>query len=107
MGLFTESGSAEARAQQSSLIVSQVPRVNPISSGPHLHKPPFGNRSDGNMTVDIGNNYDTALSDFNVQVRIERSIIRDAKPPVEGSTAEQDLYSPAKSDWDGTHASDV
>jgi hypothetical protein len=106
MGLFTESGSAEARAQQSSLIVSQIPRANPISSGPHFHKPPYRHESDKNMTVDVGNNYDTALSDFNVEVRIERSIIRDAKPP-DGVTVRRDLYTPSKSDWDETHRSDV
>lgn len=59
------------------------------------------------MTVDAGNNYDTALDEFNVEVRIERAIIRDSKPPDEESTAERDLYRPPKSDWGGTHASDV
>jgi hypothetical protein len=58
--------------------------------------------------TDIGNNYDTALNDFNVQVRIERTILRDAslRPPDEETTAEQHLYTPSKSDWDG-NASDV
>ncbi len=113
MGLLTEPGSTEARAQQSSLIgVSQIPRANPISSCPHLQNPPYRNKSDGNVTGDVGNNYDTALSDFNVQVRIERTIIRDdAKPrdeeTVTVTTAEQDLYTTSKSDWDGTHGSDV
>lgn len=100
MGLFTETGSAEARAQQSSIIVSQIPRAN-VSSGPQIHKPP-------NMSVDVGNNYDTALSDFNVQVRIERSIIRDDKPLDEETATEQGLYtpSPSKSEWYGTHGGD-
>jgi hypothetical protein len=109
-GLFTESGSAEARAQQSSLIVSQIPRATPISSDPHFHKPPYRQESDENMTMDVGNNFDTALSDFNVRVRIERSIIRDAQPPdevVTVTTAERDLYTPSKSDWDETHKSEV
>lgn len=106
MGLFTESGFAEVRAQQTP-VVSQVPRVNrdPISSGPHLHKPTY-RRSDGNV-MDVGNNFDTTLSDFNVQVRIERTIIRDATPLDEESTAERDLYTPSKLDWDGIHESDV
>jgi len=97
----------EARAQQSSLIVSQIPRVTPISSSPHLHKPPF--RSDGDVTMDVGNAYDTALSDFNVEVRIERTIMRDARPPDEETATERDLYTPQKSEWDGTlgHGSDV
>jgi hypothetical protein len=62
------------------------------------------------MTMDVGNNFDTALSDFNVRVRIERSIIRDAQPPdevVTVTTAERDLYTPSKSDWDETHKSEV
>ena len=105
IGLFTESGFAEVRAQQTS-VASQVPRMNPISSGPHLHKPTYRNRSDGNV-MDVGNNFDTALSDFNVQVRIERTIIRDATPLDEETTAERDLYTPSKLDWDGNHESDV
>jgi len=96
----------EARAQQSSLIVSQIPR--PIASAPHLRKPPYGSRSDGNITVDVGNNYDsTALSDFNVQVHIERSIIRDGKPPDVETTTDQGLYTPSKSEWEGIRGSDV
>ena len=57
--------------------------------------------------MDVGNHYDTALSDFNVEVRIERSIIRDAKPLDEEFNAERDLYAPPKSDWDGSHGSNV
>lgn len=57
--------------------------------------------------MDVGNNFDTTLSDFNVQVRIERTIIRDATPLDEESTAERDLYTPSKLDWDGIHESDV
>jgi hypothetical protein len=102
-GLFTESVSAEARARQTSLIVEQIPRANPISSP---HKSTYRNRPDGN--VDVGNNCDTALSDFNVQVRIDRTIIRDEKPLDEETTAERALYTPPpKSDWDGSHGSDV
>lgn len=109
MGLvFTESGSAEVRAQQSSLVtVSQIPRATPITSGSHLHKSTYKNRPDGNVSVDAGNDYDTALSDFNVEVRIERTIMRDAKPLDEETTAERDLYTPPNSDWDGTLGSDV
>jgi hypothetical protein len=54
----------------------------------------------------VGNNYDTALSDFNVEVRIERSIIRDAKPP-DAEVPARDLYTPTKSNWDKASASDV
>jgi hypothetical protein len=54
----------------------------------------------------MGNNYDTALSDFNVEVRIDRSIIRDAKPP-DVETSERELYTPTKSDWDKAPGSDV
>ncbi len=63
----------------------------------------------GNVPMDMGNNYDTALSDFNVEVRIERSIIRDTKPTDEETTAEQDLYTSSKSPsvWDGTQGSDL
>jgi hypothetical protein len=62
--------------------------------------------------TDTANNFDTALSDFSVQVRIERTITRardaDSEPPDEETTAEQDLYTPSKkSDWDGIHGSDV
>ena len=55
--------------------------------------------------MDVRNDYETALSDFNVQVRIERTIIRDEKPPDEESmtTAERDLYTGSKLDWDATH----
>jgi hypothetical protein len=105
MGPFTESGSAEARAQQTSAVVSQIPRVSPISASPH--QSPYGHGSDKIMTVDGGNNYDTALSDFNVEVRIDRSIIRDARPADEESTVDRDLFTPSKSDWDETHGSDV
>jgi hypothetical protein len=109
MGLvFTESGSAEVRAQQASVVaVEQIPRPSPITSGSHLHKSTYRNRPDGNVSVEAGNDYDTALSDFNVEVRIERTIIRDAKPLDEESTAERDLYTPPKSDWDGTLGSDA
>ena len=58
------------------------------------------------MAVDVGNNYDTALNDFSVEVRIDRTIIRDTEPDEE-STVDRDLYAPPKSDWDGTHGSDV
>jgi hypothetical protein len=97
----------EARARQTSLVVEQIPRAIPISSGgPYPQKSTYRNRPDGN--VDVGNNYDTALSDFNVQVRIERTIIRDEKPLDEETTAERNLYTPPpKSDWDGSHGSDV
>jgi hypothetical protein len=57
--------------------------------------------------MDAGNNYDTALSDFNVAVRIERTIIRDTEPLDEESTAERELYTPRKSDWDRIHGSDA
>src|ERR1019366_4715813 len=82
-GLLTQTMSVEARAQQPSVIVSRMmPRANPITSAPHLHRPAvYRNMADGNLTAEIGNNHDTALSDFNVEVRIERSIIRDDKPP--------------------------
>ena len=64
--------------------------------------------------MDIQNNYDTALSDYNVGVRIERTIIRDAKPLAtdeesESTEAERDLYPPSISVqvWDETKASKV
>jgi hypothetical protein len=66
---------------------------------------PYTNRADGNLTVDMGNNYDTALSEFNVEVRIERSIIRDAKPPDEEAT-EQEFYTPSIV-WEKATGSDV
>lgn len=44
--------------------------------------------------MEIGNNFDTALSDFNVEVRVERSVMRDAKPADEES-ADQDPYTPS------------
>lgn len=106
MDLFAESGSAEVRAQQTSFVgVTQVPRASPMSSGPHLHKSPCRIRSDGNVT-DAGNDLDT---DFSVQVRIERTIIRDAQPLDEEIARERDLYTPSSSklDWAGTHGSDV
>jgi hypothetical protein len=53
----------------------------------------------------LGNDYDTALSEFNVEVRIERSIIRDIKPADEEAT-EQELYSPSRSDWEKATGSD-
>ncbi len=84
--MFTETESVDEKAQQTSLILSQIP------------KPPCRNRLDGNSTVDIRNNYDTALpvNDFSVGVRIERTIIRDAKPLDEESettATKRDLYS--------------
>jgi hypothetical protein len=61
--------------------------------------------------MEIRNNYDTALSDYNVGVRIERAIIRDAKPLYEEpeTAAERDLYSPPISVqiWDKTKGSEV
>ena len=109
MGPFTESGSAEARAQQTSLVnVSQIPRPSPITSGSRLHhKASYRNNPNGNVSVDVGNNYDTALNDFNVEVRIERTIISDTKPLDEEFTSERELYMHSKSDWDGTHGSEV
>ena len=95
--------SVEVRAQQSSLVVSQIPKV-PLSPSQHHRSRTYRNRADGNLTADIGNNFDTAMSDFNVEVRIERSVIRDAKPPDE-ETVDQGLYTsenkPEKSFWDG------
>jgi hypothetical protein len=72
-------------------MVAQTPKLNPISTGPHLHKPTYMNKSDENVVVDFGNNYDTgSLSDFNVGMG---AIIRDAKPlDDEESTAERDIY---------------
>ena len=94
--MFTKTEPVEEMAQQASLIASQIPKANPISSVPHLHKPPYRNRSDGKIAVNPGNNYDNAQSDFNVGVRIQRAIIRDARPLDEESeiTAEQDVYPP-------------
>ena len=97
--MFTETESVEERVQQVSLIVSQPP------------KPPSRNRLDENPTVDTRRNYNynTALSDFNVGVRIERAIIRDGKPLDEESetTAGRDLYPPPISVqvWDETKES--
>jgi len=93
----------EERVQQASLIVSQIP------------KPPSRNRLDGNPTMDIQNNYDTALSDYNhVGVRIERTIIRDAKPRAideesESTEAGRDVYPPPISVqvWDEIKTSKV
>jgi hypothetical protein len=109
--LFTETESVEERAKQASFIVSQTPRANIPSCG--LHKPPNRSRLDENPTIEIGNKYDTALSDYNVGVRIERSVIRDAslKPLDEQSetTADRDLYPPPISVhvWDGIKRSEV
>ena len=106
-GLLTWTVSLEERARQSSLVVSQMPNANAFAGSPHLHRPvPYSNRADGNLSADLGNNYDTVLSEFNVEVRIERSIIRDAKPIDEEAT-EQELYSPSKSDWEKATGSDV
>lgn len=69
------------------------------------------NRSDGNVIIDIGNNCDTAPGELNVGVRVERAIIRDAKPPGEESetTADRDVYPPPISVqlWDETKGSKV
>jgi hypothetical protein len=100
-GLLTWTVSLEARARQSSLVVSQIPKPNAIPCAPHLHR----HRADGNLSADLGNDYDTALSEFNVEVRIERSIIRDIKPADEEAT-EQELYSPSRSDWEKATGSD-
>lgn len=83
--------------------------MNRVSSGPQVHKSTSRNRLNGDVSVDrdVGNNFDTALSDFNVQVRIERTIIRDVKSLDEVTTAERDFNTSPKSDWDGSHGSDV
>ena len=114
MSLFAELELAEARTQHASIMVSQIPRANQISSGPT--KAPYG-RSDGNLnvTIDIGNNYDTAPTDChsNVGMRIERAIIRDVKPLNDSeeseTTAGRDLYPPPISVqvWDETMGSKV
>ncbi len=57
--------------------------------------------------MDVGNNYDTALTDFNVEVRIEQSVMRDARPPGEETTTEPELYTPSKPTWDETQGSYV
>ncbi|KAF8494455.1 hypothetical protein F5888DRAFT_1847676 [Russula emetica] len=103
----------EERAHQASHIVSQIPRANPISSG--LHKPPlaYKNKWDRNATMDLENNYGTALSDSNVGVRIERAIIKDGKPlgasEESETTAERDLYPPQITVrvWDETKGSEI
>jgi len=87
--------------------VSQIPRPSPITSGSHLNKATYRNKPDENASVDVGNKYDTALSDFNVEVRIERTIMSDIKPLDEESTGERDFYTPPKADWDRNHGSDV
>ena len=95
------------RAQQSSLVLSETPKVS--ASPLHLQRPGgYRNRADGNPAVDIGNDFDTAMSDFNVEVRIERSVIKDSRPADEES-ADQGPYTPSytpeskleKSHWDG------
>lgn len=74
------------------------------------------NRLNDNSTMEIGSNsnkYDTALSDYSVGVRIERSIIRDThlKPLDEESEtkADRDLYPPPISVhvWDEIKRSEV
>jgi hypothetical protein len=85
--------------------VSQIPRPNPVSTP--LHKQTYRSKPDENATMDVGNNYDTPLSDFNVEVRIEQSIMRDARPPDE-ETTEPELYTPSKPvTWDETQGSYV
>jgi hypothetical protein len=95
--------SIELRAQQSSHILSQVPRATVITSGPpHIHRPPFKPGSNGDVT-DIGNNYDTARSHFGVGVHVERSIIKEIKQIDGEANAERDLFAPPKSSfWDGS-----
>jgi len=97
----------EVRAQQSSHVLSETPKVP--ASPLHLQRPGgYRNRADGNPAVDIGNSFDTAMSDFNVEVRIERSVIKDSRPADEES-ADQGPYTPGytpeskleKSHWDG------
>jgi hypothetical protein len=102
--------SVEEVAQQAALMVSQKPRVNPILSGPRLHRPTRRDISDENVTVDFGNNYDTGeLNDFNVGVRIQRATIRGIEPLDDESetTAERDLSNyPTPitvQGWDGHH----
>jgi hypothetical protein len=60
--------------------------------------------------MDLRNN-DTALSDYNVGVRIERTIVRDAKALYEesGTAVERDLYPPPISVqvWDESKGSKV
>lgn len=107
--LFTETKSAEEMVQRASLIATHTPRANPILSGAHLHNPPYMNKSDENVTVDFGNNYDTgSLSDFNVGLHMKRMITKDARPLArveesEASTAGRGLYTPRMSVqvWDG------
>ena len=61
------------------------------------------NKSDENVTVDFGNNYDTgSLSDFNVGLHMKRMITKDARPLArveesEASTAGRGLYTPRMS----------
>ena len=96
----TETESIEDRVQQASLIVSQIPNR------------PGRNKLDENRTTDIQNNYGAALGDYNVGVRIERTIIRDAKPQDEEDSetnADRDIYPPPISAqvWDEIKGSKV
>jgi len=102
----------EERAKQASIVLS-TPRANIPGS---FHKLPGRNRQNDNSTIEIGNNsnkYDSALSDYSVGVRIERSIIRDThlKPLDEESEikADRDLYPPPISVhvWDEIKQSEV
>lgn len=84
--------SAEVRAQQASAIVSPRPTCNTSttavrSDGQTKHELSINTSLAGNLPV-----VSYGLPDeFDIEVRIERAMIRDAMPPYGGST-DQELY---------------
>jgi hypothetical protein len=84
--------SAEVRAQQTSVIVSPRPTYNTSatavrSEGQTKHEISVN----GNSTADLPVISYGHPDEFDIQVAIERAVIRDARPPYGGPT-DQELY---------------
>jgi len=96
--------SAEVRAQQNSAIVSPRPTYNTSSTAV---------RSEGQTKLEISVNENSTADlpvvsyghpdGFDIQVRIERAMIRDARPPYGGPT-DQELYATPQTQtvWDNS-----
>ena len=85
-------GSTEVRAQQSSAIVAPPPTWN-TSSGTRSDQPTKHETINEDLKADLHvGDPDKSPNEFDITVRIDRSVMRDARQPYEEHPVDQDLY---------------
>jgi hypothetical protein len=94
-------GTIEVRAKQTEVIVSPPPTFNTTglrSDGQTKHEISV----DGNMTTESLSPDESRKtpSEFDIEVHIDRTVIRDARQPYVGQPADRDLYNTPRSVWE-------